>query len=306
MASTIFRVALTLWAIATLSFLLVRIAPGDPVEAITGDLASPEQKAAVATELGLDQPLWRQYASYWESIFDFTLGHSFREPTRTVTDVIAERLPATAELALWALLFAWLFGPPLGLLAGAHPNTGRDRIAMVVANLGLAIPNLWLGPLLILLFAMRLQWLPLPGEGQDTRGELVLPTLTLGSAMAAILARQMRASTIEVNGQLYVLAARARGIAPARILWKHVFRNAIYPVLTVGAAQIAALLSGAVITEKIFERDGLGTLFLESFFSRDFPVIQGCILTFGCVFIVTYAALDLIQRWVNPRIGARR
>lgn len=306
MLSTILRVAVTLWAIATLSFALVRVAPGDPVEAITGDLASPEQKAAVAAELGLDQPIWSQYISYWETIFDFTLGHSFREPNRTVSNVIAERLPATAELAFWALLFAWLFGPPLGLTAGAHPNTGRDRFAMAVANLGLAIPNLWLGPLLILFFAMRLQWLPLPGEGQDTTGELVLPTLTLGSAMAAILARQMRASTIEVNGQLYILAARARGIAPSRILWKHVFRNAVYPVLTVGAAQIASLLSGAVITEKVFERDGLGTLFLESFFARDFPVIQGCILAFGCVFIVSYAALDIIQRWVNPRIGSPR
>lgn len=300
------RFAVTLWAVASLAFLLVRIAPGDPVEAIAGELASPEQRTALSAELGLDRPLAEQYMLFFESVFDGSLGQSFREPNRSVAEVIGSVLPDTAELALWALLFAWLVGPPLGLIAGARPNGWRDRAAMALANLGLAIPNLWLGPLLILLFAMRLQWLPLPGADHESALSLILPTLTLGSAMAAILARQMRASTLETKSQLFILAARARGISERAILFKHVFRNAVYPVLTIGAAQIASLLSGAVITEKIFEREGLGTLFLRSFFARDFPVIQGCILTFGVVFVLTYALLDVAQKWVDPRVRGGR
>jgi peptide/nickel transport system permease protein len=167
---------------------------------------------------------------------------------------------------------------------------------------GLAIPNIWLGPLLILLFGVQLRWLPLPGDDASGITALLLPSITVGTALAAILTRQTRAAMIEVLGEQYIVAARARGVAPHRVILKHALRNALLPVMTVGAAQLGALLSGTVIAEKIFERRGLGTLFLDAFFARDIPVVQGCVLVIAVVYVLVNLAIDLCYGLVDPRV----
>jgi peptide/nickel transport system permease protein len=177
-----------------------------------------------------------------------------------------------------------------------------DRAASVFAMLGIAIPHIWLGPMLILLFGVWLRWLPLPGDQPGQLKALLLPAFTVGTALAAILTRQIRASLIEVLGEQYILAAQARGLGPARVLFKHALRNALLPVLTVGVAQFGAVLSGSVVTEKIFERPGLGTLFLEAFFDRDMPVVQGCVLVVAVFYVLVNLAIDLVYGAIDPRI----
>ena len=235
-------------------------------------------------------------------VLDGSLGHSFRSPARTVGSLIAEVLPATVALSLAALALAFGIALPLGVLAAARRGTGVDALASTVAVLGLAIPNIWLGPLLILAFAVELRWLPLPGDDASGVVGLLLPAVTLGTALAAILTRQTRASMLEVYDEQYVLAARARGLSEPVVAIKHVLRNALLPVLTIGAAQLGALLSGAVVTEKVFERAGLGQLFLDAFFARDMPVVQGCVLVVAVTYVALNIAVDLLYVVVDPRV----
>lgn len=286
----------------TLTFLLILAVPGDPVDAILGDQAAPEDRAAVRSALHLDEPVWQQYGRFLASVADGTLGHSFRHPARTVAGLVSEVLPHTLALALSSLVVAWLIAVPLGALAASRKGTLWDRLASLVALSGLALPTIWLGPLLILAFAVELRWLPLPGDDPTQVAALVLPAITLGSALAAVLTRQTRAAMLEVLRQPYVAAARARGLSSPEVLFKHALRNALLPVMTVGAAQLGALLSGAVIAEKIFERPGLGSLFLEGFFARDIPVVQGCVLTVGVVYVSVNLAVDLAYGMVDPRM----
>lgn len=297
-----FRAALTIVGIVTLVFLLVRIIPGDPVDAILGDQAAPEDRAALRELLRLDRPLGEQYIDFTQTMLDGTMGVSFRQPDRTVASMIADVLNDTIALALAALLVAWLIAVPLGCIAAARQGTGWDRAASTLAVAGIAIPNIWLGPLLILAFAVKIRLFPLPGD--DTAGPeaLILPAFTLGTALAAILTRQTRAAMTEVLSQQYILAARARGVKPTKIIVGHALRNALLPVLTVGAAQLGALLSGAVVTEKIFERPGLGTLFLEGFFSRDIPVVQGCVLVIALIYVGVNLLVDLMYGFIDPRV----
>lgn len=296
------RAALTTLGVVTLTFLLILAVPGDPVDAILGDQAAPEDRAAVRSALHLDEPVWQQYGRFLASVADGTLGHSFRHPARTVAGLVSEVLPHTLALALSSLVVAWLIAVPLGALAASRKGTLWDRLASLVALSGLALPTIWLGPLLILAFAVELRWLPLPGDDPTQVAALVLPAITLGSALAAVLTRQTRAAMLEVLRQPYVAAARARGLSSPEVLFKHALRNALLPVMTVGAAQLGALLSGAVIAEKIFERPGLGSLFLEGFFARDIPVVQGCVLTVGVVYVSVNLAVDLAYGMVDPRM----
>ena len=286
----------------TLTFCLIRLVPGAPVDAILGDQASPEDRAAVRTALHLDEPIWQQYGRFVGHVFDGTLGHSFRTPGRTVADAVAEVLPHTLALALSALAVAWLIALPLGTLAASRRGSIWDRAATLTALTGLALPTIWLGPLLILAFAVELRWLPLPGDDPTSPAALVLPAITIGTALAALLTRQTRAAVLDVLSQPYVAAARARGLSGPAVMVKHALRNALLPVMTVGAAQLGALLSGAVIAEKIFERPGLGSLFLEGFFARDIPVVQGCVLTVGIVYVSVNLAVDLAYGLVDPRL----
>ena len=296
------RAALTAFAVVTLVFVLIRAVPGDPVDAMLGDQASPEDRAAVRHALHLDEPLAAQYARFLGDVVDGTLGRSFRAPDTSVRALIGEAFAPTLELAAWSLLVAWLVALPLGVLAAAKRGTLVDRAASVFALTGLALPTIWLGPLLVLLFAVKLRWLPLPGDDPSAPGALVLPAITIGLALAAGLTRQTRAAMLEVLAQPYVTAARARGVTRLRVFFQHALRNALLPVLTVGAAQLGALLSGAVIAEKIFERPGLGTLFLEGFFARDIPVVQGVVLLVGLVYVLVNVALDLAYALVDPRV----
>jgi peptide/nickel transport system permease protein len=296
------RALLTALAVVTLAFLLIRAVPGDPVDAILGDQASPEDRAEVRRQLALDRPLWAQYAGFMGDVLDGSLGRSFRAPDRSVRGLISESFPATLELAACALTVAWLLAIPLGVIAAARRDTRVDRAASLFALTGLALPTIWLGPLLVLCFAVKLRWLPLPGDDREGVLALILPALTVGTALAAALTRQTRAAMIEVLAQPYVAAARARGVANWLVFFKHGLRNALMPVLTVAASQLGALLSGAVIAEKVFERPGLGTLFLEAFFARDIPVVQGVVLVVGLIYVLVNVLLDVTYAWVDPRV----
>lgn len=294
--------ALTVLAVATAVFSLLHVLPGDPVEQMLGDTASSEDRAALRHHLRLDRPVLEQYGAFLDDLADGTLGRSFRQPDDTVSSRIVEVLPDTVALALAAILVAWSLAIPLGVVAAAKRDTAWDRLASASSLLGLAVPAIWLGPLLILLFAVRLRVLPLPGDDAHGVPALVLPAITLGAALAALLTRMTRASMLEVLGENYVLAARARGLGPIAVTLKHGLRTALLPVVTVGGAQLGAILGGTLVTEKIFERPGLGTLFLDAFLARDIPVVQGCVLVVATLHVLVNLAVDLGYAFIDPRV----
>ncbi|MCG8555713.1 MAG: ABC transporter permease [Proteobacteria bacterium] len=296
------RAVATVFGVVTLVFLMVRAIPGDPVDAILGDQAAPEDRAALRRALELDRPVAEQYLTFVGHVADGSLGYSFRKRGQSVSGLIAQVLPATLVLAVSAMAVAWLIAIPLGAVAALYKGRNLDRAASTVAMLGIAIPNIWLGPLLVLLFGVQLRWLPLPGDDPARIEALILPAFTVGTALAAILMRQTRASLLEVLDQQYIVAAWARGLSPARVVFKHALRNALLPVMTVGAAQFGAILSGTVIAEKIFERPGLGLLFLEGFFDRDIPLVQGCVLVIAVIYVAVNLLVDLAYGLVDPRV----
>lgn len=295
------RALLTLLFVITFVFGIVHLVPGDPVDTILSDQASFEEREAMRRALHLDESLPRQFTRFLGSIADGTLGYSFRRSGVSVASMIADVMPATIILTLSSLFLAWAIALPLGAIAATRRGSLADRIAMGFAALGLAIPNIWLGPLLILVFAVNLRFLPIPGDDASGFLGLILPSITLGTSLAAILTRQIRGSLSDVFGELYIVAARARGLDRFTILIKHALRNALLPVMTLGAAQLGALLSGAIVAEKIFEREGLGTLFLEAFFARDLPVVQGTVLLIAAIYIGVNLLLDLAYGLVDRR-----
>jgi peptide/nickel transport system permease protein len=296
------RALATVAGVVTLVFLLIHLIPGDPVDAILGDQAAPEDRAALRSALRLDRPLVEQYLAFAGDLLDGSMGHSFRARGRPVAELVKTALPHTLVLAGAAMLLALGLALPLGALAAVRRGTGWDRAASTFAILGIAIPHIWLGPLLVLAFGVTLRLVPLPGDDPTEPLALVLPALTIGSALVAILTRQTRAALIEVLGEPYITAARARGVSRFGVLFQHALRNALLPVMTVAAAQLGGLLSGTVIAEKIFERPGLGTLFLEAFFARDIPVVQGCVLIVAIVYVGINFAVDLLYGLVDPRV----
>lgn len=296
------RAALTIAGVVVLVFALVRVIPGDPVDAILGDSAPPEDRAELRRALGLDKPWLAQFAIFISHLWDGSLGYSFRQSTTSVASLIADALPHSAVLATAAMWIAIAIAVPLGSLAAVYRGRRIDRVASVTAMLGLAIPNIWLGPLLILGFSVKLQWLPMPGDTEAGVSTILLPAVTLGATMAAILTRQTRASLAEVLSEQYILAARARGVSGPIVVLKHGLRNALLPVMTIAATQFGALLSGTVVVEKVFERDGLGLLFLQAFFDRDIPVVQGCVLVIAATYVGVNLLLDLTYGLVDPRV----
>lgn len=295
------RAVLTIACVVSLVFLLVHAIPGDPVQAILGDQASPEDRAALRSVLRLDRPLPEQYVLFLGDLASGTLGHSFRAQTRTVASLVFEVFPDTLQLAGAAMVIALALSLPLGTIAALRRGTRWDDAATGIALVGLVVPNIWLGPLLVLVFGVWLRVLPMPGD-DPSLAALILPALTVGAALSAILTRQTRASLADVLGEPYIRAARARGVSELRLVVLHALRNALLPVITVATAQLGALLSGAVVAEKIFERRGLGSLFLEAFFDRDIPVVQGCALVIACVYVFVNLVMDLIYSWVDPRV----
>jgi peptide/nickel transport system permease protein len=296
------RLALTvpvLIGVSTLVFLLIHLIPGDPVQAMLGDSASPQDIATLRDRLGLNRPLYVQYASFMTGIVRGDLGTSIRT-NQTVTSAIAERMPATAELAAASMTVAILIAIPLGILAAARAGTGVDHVATTLALLGISMPTFWLGPLLAIVFSVSLGWLPVSGRG--TPAHLVLPAITLGAPLAAALARMTRASLIEELGELYVLAARARGVSRLRAVLKHAFRNSLIPIVTVLGLQFGAVLTGAVITETIFAWPGIGRLLIQSISARDYPAVQGCILLIAVTYVSVNLLVDLAYGFLDPRI----
>jgi peptide/nickel transport system permease protein len=288
-----------LFGVATLVFSLIHLIPGDPATAMLGDGADPEQISRLRRELGLDRPLLDQYIQYLGGLLRADLGHSLRTAQR-VTDVIAERAPATIELAVVAMLVAVTVAVPLGVAAAVWRGTAIDRSAMALALVGLSMPNFWLGPLLALVLGVEAGWLPVSGRG--TLAHLVLPAATLGIALAAILARMTRASLLEELRELYVTAARARGATRLRAVVRHALRNSLIPVLTLAGLQFGAVLTGAVITETIFSWPGIGRLLVQSIGFRDYPMVQGCILLIAVTYVGVNLVVDVLYGWLDPRI----
>jgi peptide/nickel transport system permease protein len=288
-----------LLGVATLVFSLIHLVPGDPVQAMLGDSATPQDIADLRARLGFDRPLYVQYAAFLKGVGTGNLGTSLRT-NQPVTAAIAERLPATFELAFAAMLVATLIAIPLGIVAAVRANTRVDYAATTVALLGISIPNFWLGPLMAIVFSVTLGWLPVSGRG--TLAHLVLPAITLGAPLAAVLARMTRASVIEELRELYVLAARARGVSPARAVLHHAFRNSLIPIVTVLGLQFGAVLTGAVITETIFAWPGVGRLLIQSISFRDYPLVQGCILLIAVTYVGMNLMTDLAYGFLDPRI----
>ncbi len=287
----------------TLVFLALRSTPGDPADNILGDEAPQSAKRAFRERLHLDEPLLSQYGHLWSSIFDGSLGTSFGVSDRkeSVASVIAAELPATIELALAAMGVAMLIAFPLGLLAAVNQGKTIDQLSMIGALAGVATPVFWSGPMLLFLLTVHLQVLPDPAAPLRGPLPLLLPALVLGAALAAKLTRMVRASVLDVLREDYTVTARAKGLSEFVVITRHVLRNALIPVLTVMGLQLAALLSGAIVTEKVFARPGIGTLLLEAITKRDYAVIQGCVLVVTLAYVIVNLAVDLLYMAVDPR-----
>jgi len=288
-----------LLGVATLVFALIHIVPGDPVQAMLGESAAPADVADLRRRLGLDRPLPEQYLAFLGGAVTGDLGRSLRT-NQPVTAAIAERLPATFELALAAMAVALVCAMPLGILAAVRKGSAIDVGATTLALIGISIPNLWLGPLLAIVFAVGLGWLPVSGRG--TLAHLVLPSITLGAPLAAVLARMTRASVLDELRELYVLAARARGVSRARAVLRHALRNSLIPIVTVVGLQFGAVLTGAVITETIFAWPGVGRLLIQSITFRDYPLVQGCLLMIAVTYVAMNLLTDVLYGLLDPRI----
>ena len=288
-----------LLGVATLVFALIHLVPGDPAQAMLGEGASQEEVLRLRTSLGLDRPLLAQYTAFLGGLVRGDLGTSFRYNTPVTTQIIS-RLGNTAKLALAAMAVAILFAVPLGIVAAVFRGRAPDHAAMTLALAGISMPNFWLGPLLAILFAVYLGWLPVSGTG--SLAHLVLPAITLGAALSAILARMTRASLLEELRELYVLAARARGLSGARAVLRHAFRNSLIPVVTIIGLQFGAVLTGTIITETIFAWPGLGRLLIQAINFRDYPLVQGCILFISVTYVLMNLLTDLTYGMLDPRI----
>lgn len=285
--------------VATLVFLLIHLVPGDPVDALLGESARPADREAMRQALGLDRPLAEQYAGYLAGLARLDLGVSLRDQ-RPVTAILAERLPATAVLAAAALALAVVIAVPLGVLAARHRGDAIDSGAMAFSLLGVSLPNFWLGPLLILVFSLWLGWTPVSGD--DGPRSLILPALTLGTGLAAILARMVRASVLEVLNEDYIRTARAKGLSEAAVLRRHALANAWLPVLTLLGLQLGGLLGGAVITETVFAWPGIGSLLVEAIGARDYPVVQGAVLLISVTYVLINILTDVAYARADPRV----
>jgi peptide/nickel transport system permease protein len=282
-------------------FLLVHLIPGDPVDNLLGERADPIDKAAMRRCMDLDQPLVVQFGRFLASIGDGTLGHTCPDQRRTVASLIADALPHTIALATAAMVVALVLALPLGILAALRPRSALDAGATVIALAGISMPSIWLGPLLLAIFYVGLQWLPGPADDAGLAG-LVLPSIMLGTHLMAMLARMTRSSLLEVLGEDYVRTARAKGLSSTLVILRHGLRNALVPVITVAGIQFGALLAGAVVTEKVFARPGIGTLLLEAISQRDYRVVQGCTLVIAVSYVTVNLLVDLAYGLVDPRI----
>jgi peptide/nickel transport system permease protein len=287
------------WLVVSAVFLLIHIVPGDPIEQMLGEGAAGADIVAARHAYGLDIPLGEQYWSYWKGVLHGDLGRSIRYG-QSVRSLVAKRYPYTLELTLAALFVAIVLALPAGVRSAQRRNRWDDRVLSVVSLFGLSFPNFALGPILILIFAIWLGWLPVSGSG--TLAHLVLPAVTMGGALAAILTRMVRTSMLEELSQDYVRTARAKGLSESVVVYRHALRNAMIPVITVLGLQFGALLAGAIVTETIFSWPGIGRLTIQAISNRDYYLVQGCILTISATYVAVNFFTDLLYSAVNPRI----
>jgi ABC-type dipeptide/oligopeptide/nickel transport system permease component len=307
---------LVVWTVVSLVTLLIELVPGDPATAILGDQATQEQIENFNRKHGLDRPAFffsvtsvegfkwhgfnNRYVDYWAGLVQGDLGRSFRTD-RPVLDMILERYPATIYLAVCAMIVAVAIAIPLGVLAGTNKNSWIDNFASFLALLGISLPGFVIGPALVYLFAVQLEWFA--PTGSENPEDVVLPAITLGAALSAILTRMVRSSVIEELGEDYVRTARAKGLSERIVVYKHVLKNGLIPVVTILGLQLGILLAGAIITERIFGWQGLGLLLLEEGIGkRDYRLIQGCVLIISVTYILANNLTDLVYSWLDPRI----
>jgi ABC-type dipeptide/oligopeptide/nickel transport system permease component len=287
------------WLVVSLVFLLIHLVPGDPILQMLGEGVPAADLQAARHAYGLDLPLSQQYLNYWKGVVRGDLGLSLRY-NQSVSKLLMQRYPYTLKLTLAALLVAVLLSIPAGVRSARRRNEWDDRSISVVSLFGLSFPNFALGPILILLFSIKMGWLPVSGSGSFAN--LVLPAITMGSALAAILTRMVRTSMLEEMNQDYVRTARAKGLSEGAVVYRHALRNAMIPVITVLGLQFGALLAGAIVTEKIFSWPGIGRLTIDAISNRDYYVVQGCILAIGLTYVAVNFMTDLVYSILNPRI----
>ncbi len=288
-----------IWLVVSVVFLMIHLVPGDPIQLMLGEGTAAADIQKARHDYGLDQPLSQQYANYWKGVLHGDLGRSIRF-NQNVSQVIAQRYPFTLKLTMSALAVAIFISIPAGVISARRRNRWQDRVLGFVSLLGLSFPNFALGPVLILFFAIFLGWLPVSGSG--TWAHMVLPAITMGSALAAILTRMVRTAMLEELGQDYIRTARAKGLPERTVVYKHALRNAMIPVLTVIGLQFGAMLAGAVVTETIFAGPGVGRLLIQAITTRDYLLVQGCILAIGLTYIAVNLVTDILYSLANPRI----
>jgi oligopeptide transport system permease protein len=281
------------------TFLLVHSAPGGPFSA--DKAVPPEVIRALEAQYNLDQPLWQQYVSYLGDVLRGDLGPSFKYSGRTVNELIAAGLPATAELAMYAMLVALIIGISAGVLAAMRPNTMQDYLPMSAAMLGICMPSFLLGPILVLVFGIHLEWLPVSGWG-DIPGDKILPAITLGTGYAAYIARLSRGGMLEVLSQDYIRTARAKGLSEPLIIFKHALRGGLIPVVAFLGPAFAGLLGGSFVVETIFQIPGLGRFYVQAAFNRDYTMILGMTVFFATLIIVFNLISDMLALWLNPKL----
>lgn len=287
-----------LLAIITITFCMVRIAPGGP---FSEERKVPEEVLRqLEKTYNLDAPLYRQYLDYIGGVLQGDLGPSFKKPSRTVREWVVLRLPVSLELGAYALLVALCIGLPAGIIAASRPNSVQDYVPMSMAMAGICIPNFVLGPLLVLVFSLWLGWLPV--TGWDTPAEKILPSLTLGAVYAAYVARLTRGGMLEVMGQDYIRTARAKGLSETAVVLKHGVRGGLLPVVAYLGPATAALLTGSFVIEKIFQIPGLGREFVEAAFNRDYTMIMGTVLVYATLVLVLNLVADVVHAWLDPRV----
>lgn len=288
-----------LFGVSLLSFSLLHFVPGDPVDVMLGDQATVADKAALRHDLGLDRPFGEQLGGFYTGLFRLDLGRSLVSK-RPVIEDIATRAPATFELTVVAMIIALLVGIPLGVLAAVYRHGIFERLSLAYGLIGMSTPGFWLGPMLILFFAIKLDWLPVSERGGFEH--VVLPALTLAFGLSAILAQVTRASMIEVVKEDYINVARAKGSSPARLWFKHALANAMMPIITIIGLQFGALLTGTVIVETVFDWPGIGTLLFQAIQSRNYPLVQGCVLFIAFTYVAVNLITDLAYAAANPKV----
>lgn len=299
MLKRLLGVAPVVFGVLLLTFLLVHLVPGDPVEVMLGESATSADRGQLRTELGLDRPLMVQFGDYLIKLAQGDFGRSIHSKTE-ISHLLAERVPATAKLALAALLIAIAIGLPLGIAAALKVGRWPDSLATLLSLTLSAMPHFWLGPLLMLVFALWLGLLPVSGMGDSA--SIVLPALTLGFGLAAILTRMTRASLLEVLHEDFVRTARAKGLPECIVILRHAMRAALLPVVTVLGLQLGSLLAGTVITETVFGWEGVGRLLVESIEKRDYPVTQACVLVIALSYVLVNLCTDLVYTRIDPRV----